>query len=109
MKVARAAVPWKQSRPLQGKLPQGIQIQLDYGKGDEAELATAISALDGVVLVCWQHEDIATIANALIPPPLGVPSNWPKERFNVIFRFDRSGDGGNLDFSPGRADPARWR
>jgi hypothetical protein len=71
----------------------GVQIDLRFGKGNETGLAAAVSQVAGVVLVCWQHEDIVAIANALTPAPSGIPVNWPGDRFNVIFRFDRSDAG----------------
>ena len=68
----------------------GIAVNLRFSKGQEAALATAISVVQGVVLVCWQHEDIATIAQAL-QPTAAIPNVWPGDRFNVMFRFDRLG------------------
>jgi len=67
----------------------GIDVDLRFAKGHEADLAATLSRMDGVALVCWQHEDIAAIANALSPQPQGVPGKWPGERFNVVFCFDR--------------------
>jgi hypothetical protein len=80
--------PLETITPLAAKLR--IQVDLRFWKGREADLAAAISATDGVVLVCWQHEDIAAIAKTLTPHPRGVPDDWPGKRFNVLFRFDRS-------------------
>jgi hypothetical protein len=67
----------------------GIDVDLRFAKGQEANLAAALSSMNGVTLVCWQHEDIAAIANALSPQPQGVPGKWPGDRFNVVFSFDR--------------------
>ncbi len=79
--------PLETITPLAAKL--NIAVDLRFARGSEGALATAISAIDGVVLVCWQHENIVAIANALTPTPQDVPANWPRDRFNVIFRFDR--------------------
>ena len=76
----------------------GIDVDLHFVKGQEADLAAALSRSDGVTLVCWQHEDIAAIANALSPPPQGVPDNWPGDCFNVVFCFDRSEAGAAWTF-----------
>lgn len=82
----------KSRRPVETITPLSEKLKLPidqtFEKGQEAELAEAISSQDGVVLVCWQHEDIAAIANAL-KPPHGVPANWLDTCFNVIYRFDR--------------------
>jgi hypothetical protein len=79
--------PLETISPLAAKL--GINVDLRFAKGQEADLAAAISLPDGVVLVCWQHEDIDAIAAALSPQPQGVPDGWPGDRFNVVFCFDR--------------------
>jgi hypothetical protein len=75
-----------------------IQIDLRFSKGQEKELATALSATDGVVLVCWQHEDIAAIAKALAPDLGDIPNGWPSNCFNVIFKFDRTGGAAPWNF-----------
>jgi hypothetical protein len=67
----------------------GIDVDLRFAKGQEAGLGATLSLIDGVVLVCWQHEDIAAIADALVPQPRGVPGKWPGDCFNVVFCFDR--------------------
>lgn len=79
--------PLETISPLAAKL--GIKVDLRFTKGGEVDLAETISSIEGVVLVCWQHEDIAAIANALTPRPRDVPRNWPGHRFNVIFKFTR--------------------
>lgn len=68
----------------------GIEIDLRFSKGEEAALAAAIGAMSGVVLVCWQHENIGDIARALVPAPAGVPDGWPDDRFNIVFQFTRA-------------------
>ncbi|MFL9910329.1 hypothetical protein [Paraburkholderia sp. RL17-337-BIB-A] len=82
--------PLETVSPLAAKL--GIEVNLNFGKGQEIDLATAISQLGGVTLVCWQHEDIANIATALAPTVGNIPSHWPGDRFNVVFRFTRPGN-----------------
>ena len=88
MAAARAAALATIS-PLAAKL--GVDVDLGFAKGQEAELGATLSRTDGVTLVCWQHEDIAAIANALVPQPQGVPGQWPGDCFNVVFCcvFDR--------------------
>ena len=76
----------------------GIDVDLRFVKGQEADLAAALSRIDGVTLVCWQHEDIAAIANALIPQPRGVPDHWPGDCCNVVFCFDRAEAGAAWTF-----------
>jgi hypothetical protein len=80
--------PLETVAPLAAKL--GIDVNEGFSKGREADLAAAISALDGVTLVCWQHEDIVAIANAIAPNARGIPAAWPGDWFNAMFRLDRS-------------------
>jgi broad specificity phosphatase PhoE len=80
--------PFETVSPLAAKL--NIDVDLSFAKDSEQALAQAISAIDGVVLVCWQHENIRDITNALTPSLPKPPTEWPKERFNVLFRFDRA-------------------
>ena len=80
--------PLETVSPLATKL--GIEVDLRFGKGEEHHLAKAIATIDGVVLVCWQHEDIFDITKALAPDVKGIPADWPKECFNVIFKFNRT-------------------
>ena len=89
--------PLETIRPLADKL--GVQIDHRFTKGGERNLASAISGIDGVVLVCWQHEDIARIASAprrfrKMSPKVGqkrgltwfsgsiVPDTTPRGRFD---------------------------
>ena len=82
-------------RPLETVIPLaarlGLEIDQSLTKGMESALAAAISNIDGVVLVSWQHEHIVTIARALAPGAANIPGAWPADRFNVVFRFDRDG------------------
>jgi hypothetical protein len=81
------------SRPLETVIPLAdklaIEIDLRFQKGKEADLAAAIAQTSGVTLISWQHQDIAAITKALAPDVQNVPSNWPNDCFNVVFRFDR--------------------
>jgi hypothetical protein len=74
--------------PLADRL--GLTVDLTYGKGNEAPLAAALLHLDGVVLLCWDHEGIIDIL-AKLPVERGdPPKRWPDERFDTVLRFDRA-------------------
>jgi hypothetical protein len=47
---------------------------------------------DGIVLICWQHEDIPTIGNLIVGNDTTVPQSWPEDRYDLIWVFDRSND-----------------
>jgi hypothetical protein len=93
--LALGGVGSKSRRPLETVSPLadklGVAVDLRFSKGDEPALAAAIADIDGVILVCWQHEDISAITNALTPRPAGVPGIWPGDCFNAVFRFVRNG------------------
>jgi hypothetical protein len=88
--------PLETVTPLAAKL--GIEINLDFSKGRESDLARALSKMDGVTLVCWQHEAILDIANALDPRPGRLPARWPGDRFNLILKFSRPDSTSNWTF-----------
>ena len=64
----------------------GLDINLNFSKGQEAAVAQAALACEGPVLVAWRHEGIPVIANWILGAEV-VPQNWPKDRFDVIFVF----------------------
>ena len=73
----------------------GLTINNTYQEGQEAQLATAIVANDaGTSLVAWEHDHIPDIA-ANIPVVTGavVPTVWPGDRFDIIWRFNLVSDG----------------
>jgi hypothetical protein len=82
--------------PLAAKL--GLPIDLRFGKGKEIDLATSISGTNGVVLVCWQHENIVAIAKALAPKVAGIPDGWPSSCFNVVFKLYRADSSARWNF-----------
>lgn len=72
----------------------GITLRTDFANGQEAEVAQAAMAEQGVVLVCWQHTDIPLIANAIVGNDTTVPQKWPGDRFDIVWIFDLQPGGG---------------
>jgi hypothetical protein len=68
----------------------GIMPDVDFGVGDEADLVSAAKAAPGVVLIAWHHEKIPAVANALVGDATTCPQEWPIERFDMIWVFDRN-------------------
>jgi hypothetical protein len=67
----------------------GLAIVSDYAEGDEPQLAAAVvSQYSGVVLICWEHDHIPSLASSL-PTVAGtaIPQTWPGDRFDVIWTF----------------------
>jgi hypothetical protein len=76
----------------------GLAIVSAYPEGDEPALAAAVvSQNSGVVLICWEHDHIPSLASSL-PTVAGtvIPSPWPGGRFDVIWTFT---------LAPGTAPP----
>ncbi len=82
--------------PLAGKL--GIEINLNFGKGEEEQLVAAAKASAGMVLISWQHELIVTIANAILGDNHTAPQRWPSDCFDMTWVFDLDKDSRHYRF-----------
>ena len=72
----------------------GIAIATDFTKGDEPQLAAAVTKSGpGAVLICWDHAHIPALATAL-PLVRGtvIPQTWPDDRYDVIWAFTLATD-----------------
>jgi hypothetical protein len=99
--------------PLANKL--GLEININFMKGEEEKMVEDALQKSGIVLICWQHENIPTstnegpgIAKYILdtgsynfnqvpqrllygdsPDPIkGAPDKWPDARFDVVWVFD---------------------
>ena len=70
----------------------GLQVDVTYLKGAESDLVPAVLAATGPVLICWQHEAIPAIGNAILGDVTMCPQVWPGDRFDVVWTFDRPSD-----------------
>lgn len=82
------------SRPLETVLPLSLKLRVkpirSFAKGQEADLANSVLSQEGAVLISWQHERIIEIASHLTvsaPPNYRLPSNWPDERYDIVWVF----------------------
>ena len=84
-------------RPLQTVAPLaallGLEPGLRHGKGGEQDLAEAVKAASGAVLVSWQHERIPAIAACFEGMTGSVPASWPGDRFDLVWIIDRTEGG----------------
>ncbi len=78
--------------PLAEKL--GLEINLNYGKGDERELALAARGRHGIVLISWQHEYMKAVATAILGNDRRIPRTWPQDRFDLIWSFELDSSSG---------------
>lgn len=79
--------------PLSQRL--GVTILSEYAVDDDpTKIVSSLLALESaIVLVCWEHDHLVNIVAALgsIVPVANrgdVPTSWPDDRFDVIWRFD---------------------
>lgn len=84
-------------RPIQTVTPLAEALKLapvtTHTKGEEQALVDDALGRSGTVLICWQHQDIAKIGNLIVGNDTTVPQSWPEDRYDLVYVFDRSGDG----------------
>jgi hypothetical protein len=76
----------------------GKPISTEFSKGQEEQLAGALRALTGPVLVAWEHRAICVLANILMGDDQHTPQVWPDDCFDVVWVFESS-DGSSWNFS----------
>lgn len=83
--------PFETVTPLAAKL--GLTPVVTWAQGQEQQLVDAVTALSGVVLIAWEHKKIisAVLPDIAKGAILGIPTDWPGHRFDVVLRFDRAG------------------
>jgi hypothetical protein len=77
-----------------------LKLDLRFGKGDEAGLVEGATAANGRVLIAWEHEAIPDIANRILGTSSICPQKWPGSRFDVVWIFDRQGNGWSFAQAP---------
>jgi broad specificity phosphatase PhoE len=83
----------KSLRPEQTVTPLATRLRLPietkYPKGSERALVQAVTMLGGVVLIAWEHEAIPEIATLIRGSDHDIPLQWPNNRFDDVWVFDR--------------------
>jgi len=77
--------------PLSERL--GLAVDARFRKEEVTLLVQAIQAIDGIVLVAWEHHLIPSIATMLVGDPSGVPQVWPDDRYDVVWVIEAAGPG----------------
>jgi hypothetical protein len=78
-------------------------VHRKHAVADAKGVARHLLEMDArVVLVCWEHHHLVDIVRAIsklatVTNPHDLPSAWPDDRFDVIWRFDNAG--GDWTFS----------
>ena len=77
--------------PLAARL--GLTANTSYGAGEEKALVEQVISQPGPALISWQHGGIPDIAKAFPAVTPKPPSDWPDDRFDIIWTFTRTVDG----------------
>lgn len=89
--------PQETVSPLIAKLGSSVAVNFNFPKGQEQDVANSAMGSTGVVLVCWEHQNIPLITKWFpISPnnPNPVPTGWPDGRYDVVWVFDLDSSGG---------------
>jgi broad specificity phosphatase PhoE len=78
-------------KPLADRL--GLQVNTSYGKGDEEKLIEHVLSQPGPTLISWQHGEIPAIAEIFPSATPTPPSEWPDDRFDVVWTLTKTADG----------------
>jgi hypothetical protein len=79
--------------PLSQRLDLAIRSE-HPADGRPAKIVKSLLAIEAeIVLMCWEREHLVNIADAVagavpVANPADVPTSWPDDRFDVIWRFD---------------------
>lgn len=92
--VAKHGKSWRPKQTVL-ELASALRLTLDlrFAKGDEAGLVESATAANGRVLIAWEHEAIPDIANRILGSNTICPQKWPPLRFDIVWIFDRLGNG----------------
>jgi hypothetical protein len=79
--------PMETITPLAEKL--AIKINSEFLKFDTEKMLDDVFLRAGVVLICWQQEFIPNIANYILGSKKMSPQDWPDDRFDMVWVFER--------------------
>jgi broad specificity phosphatase PhoE len=88
--------PLETLQPLADRL--GLDIETRFLKHDQANLIEAIRAIDGVVLVSWEHALIPSMAAQVVGDAAQVPTMWPDDRYDLVWIFEPDATGRQFGF-----------
>jgi len=82
--------------PLAEKL--AIRINSKFPRFKVTEMLEEVFLCNGVVLICWQREYIPHIADQILGDNTVAPEDWPEDRFDMVWVFDRDPSSAMYDF-----------
>jgi hypothetical protein len=93
--------------PLAARLRLSVETQ--YAKGDELALAKDATSRTGASLICWQHEELPTLAAAFANVSPDPPSGWPDSRFDIVWVLLANYERPRMELHPGTSTAAGRR
>ena len=82
--------------PLGERLGQAVDAR--FRKEELTRLVQAVEAIDGIVLIAWEHHLIPSLATMLTGDLPGVPELWPDDRYDVVWVVENTGTAGGRRF-----------
>lgn len=73
----------------------GVAYDVSYGKHDSKPLMAKIIARSGTVLMSWEHSQLTECVMQLPNPPV-VPEKWPSDPYDLVWMFERAGEGWSI-------------
>jgi broad specificity phosphatase PhoE len=83
--------PYQTIEPLAAHLKPAAKIDDSFRKDEREKLISKVTSLDDTVLIAWEHKNIPPMARLLVPATESVP-DWPEDRFDMVWVFDRVGN-----------------
>jgi len=79
-------------RPIETITPLAERLELkinsSFERSECESMVDEVCSCRGVVLICWQREYIPEIASHILGSKKVAPTNWPEDRFDMIWVFD---------------------
>ncbi|MEK6283673.1 MAG: hypothetical protein AABN95_25240 [Acidobacteriota bacterium] len=90
-------------RPLQTIMPLAerlaIRINSNFPRFDFEGMLEEAFLCKGVVLISWQREYIPQIAGHILSKKTPAPQDWPEDRFDLVWVFDRDPSSDRYSFN----------
>lgn len=68
-----------------------VEFNCDYYEREEEQLVEKVLSCPGAALIAWKHNNMHIIANAILGDNTTAPQQWPIDRVDLVWVFDRHG------------------
>lgn len=70
-----------------------VEFNCDFYEGEEEKLVQKVLSSKGTALIAWKHNNMHVIANAILKNNTTAPQQWPIDRVDLVWVFDKHGTG----------------